>query len=256
MGRAPSLRADIPQNGVLGQAKKSPFWGATTSLWRVSIPKMGNRLKTLRNDRRWTQQEAADAMGISRGQYIKLERDERRLNTTYIALAAKAFGVSESQVIAKTSTVIPVVGLISAGGTIETAWEQQSEPLHEIEIPFPLGEDVIGLVVNGDSMWPKYDPGDVIVVSRSGESIEGLVGWEAAVRTADGNRYFKRLICGARKGLFDLESYNAPTIRGVEIEWAAGRIATIPASRWKRIVSAGLKSISKPGSGQEARRKF
>lgn len=206
---------------------------------------MGNRLRMLREQRGWTHQEAADAMGISRGQFIKLERDERRLNTMYIALAAKAFGVREADVFTESTNVIQVMGVISAGGAIETAWEQHSEPLHEIEIPFPFGQEIIGFEVRGESMWPKYDPGDVIVVPKAGEQIEQLIGWEAAVRTAEGNRYFKRLVPGATKGLFDLESYNAPTIRGVEVVWAAGRIATIPASRWKKIANEGAKSIVK-----------
>lgn len=60
---------------------------------------MNNRLKKLRTEARLTQDEAAAAMGVSRGQYIKLERGERRLTTDYIARAAKAFHVSQSAVI-------------------------------------------------------------------------------------------------------------------------------------------------------------
>jgi transcriptional regulator with XRE-family HTH domain len=63
---------------------------------------MNNRLKKLRADARLTQDEAAAAMGVSRGQYIKLERGERRLTTDYIARAAKAFHVSQSAVIEET----------------------------------------------------------------------------------------------------------------------------------------------------------
>jgi transcriptional regulator with XRE-family HTH domain len=60
---------------------------------------MGNKLKALREDRRWTQDMAAEAMGVSRGQYIKLERGERRLNVEYINRAAKAFGVMPSDIL-------------------------------------------------------------------------------------------------------------------------------------------------------------
>jgi transcriptional regulator with XRE-family HTH domain len=60
---------------------------------------MNNRLKKLRTDARLTQDEAAAAMGVSRGQYIKLERGERRLTADYIARAAKAFKVPQSAVI-------------------------------------------------------------------------------------------------------------------------------------------------------------
>lgn len=60
---------------------------------------MNNRLKKLRTAARLTQDEAAAAMGVSRGQYIKLERGERRLTSDYIAMAAKAFHVPQSAVI-------------------------------------------------------------------------------------------------------------------------------------------------------------
>lgn len=42
---------------------------------------------------------AAEAMGVSRGQYIKLERGERRLTVEYINRAAKAFGVRSSDIL-------------------------------------------------------------------------------------------------------------------------------------------------------------
>jgi len=53
-------------------------------------------------------------MRISRGQFIKLERGERKLTERTIALAARAFGVSEADVIADRVTV-PLVGFVGAG---------------------------------------------------------------------------------------------------------------------------------------------
>lgn len=63
------------------------------------LPVMGNNLKKLRNACRMTHDRAAEAMGVSKGQYIKLERGERRLTLEYINQAAKAFDVSPSDVI-------------------------------------------------------------------------------------------------------------------------------------------------------------
>ncbi len=201
---------------------------------------MGNNLKALREHRGWTQDEAAEAMGMSRGGYIKIERGENQLTSSTIARAAEIFGVNEANILAP-SSVIPIVALVSAGGGIETAWENLSEPLAEIEIPFHLGEDVIGFRIVGDSMWPKYDPDDVVVVARAGEPLESLLGWEAVVKTGDGDRYFKRIVRGARPHAYDLESYNAPTIRAREITWASGRIATVPAARWRMIERKAAK---------------
>lgn len=65
----------------------------------ASFPVMGNNLKILRKTAKLTQEEAADAMGVSKGQFIKLERGERRLTLEYITRAAKAFKVSVADVI-------------------------------------------------------------------------------------------------------------------------------------------------------------
>jgi len=137
---------------------------------------------------------------------------------------------------------VRVVGLIGAGGAIDTDWEQLTEPLFEIEIPFPLSGDAIGFQIDGDSMWPKYDSGDVIVVSRAGEPIESLYGQEAAVHVRDGGRFFKRIVQTPVAGLFDLESYNAPPMRGKEINWASGLIARVPASRWRKLNGSAVKA--------------
>lgn len=73
---------------------------------------MGNALKSLRDARGWTHEQAAEAMGVSRSQFIKLERGERRLTVDYIRTAAKAFGVPEAAIIAGPRP-IPVVGRLA-----------------------------------------------------------------------------------------------------------------------------------------------
>src|SRR5437868_470424 len=52
-----------------------------------------NKLRELRLARGWTRQEAADAAGMSFGQFVKLERGERRLTDYYLAALARAFEV-------------------------------------------------------------------------------------------------------------------------------------------------------------------
>jgi transcriptional regulator with XRE-family HTH domain len=65
---------------------------------------MGTNLRKLRTDRGWTHEEAAERMGISRGQFIKLERGERQLTDRTITLAAKAFGVSKGEIVDEVSS--------------------------------------------------------------------------------------------------------------------------------------------------------
>lgn len=120
------------------------------------------------------------------------------------------------------TNTIAVRGLIGAGAEIRPDAEQvPPEGLYEIAAPFPIPDGALAFRVEGDSQWPRYDPGDVVICWASGTDVEQVVGWEAAVRTADGHRYLKRILRGSGRGLFDLESYNAPPIRNVKLEWVA-----------------------------------
>ncbi|MGH6937004.1 MAG: S24 family peptidase, partial [Methylocella sp.] len=118
--------------------------------------------------------------------------------------------------------LVRVVGRIGAGAEIRPESEHLSpEGSYEIEVPFPVSADAIAFKVEGDGMWPRYDPDDVIICWRQGTNVEDLIGWEAAVRITDGKRYLKRIQRGAASGTFDLESHNAAPMRGVRIDWAA-----------------------------------
>ena len=60
---------------------------------------------------------------------------------------------------------VPIMGRVGAGATIEPEHEQvPPEGLGEVELPFPIAEETIAFEVAGDSMLPKYENGDVIVV--------------------------------------------------------------------------------------------
>lgn len=131
--------------------------------------------------------------------------------------------------------VVKVVGRIGAGAEIQPEFEQiPPEGLYEIEVPFPISTDAIAFQVEGDSMWPRYDPGDVIICWRQGTNVDEVVGWEAAVQTADGKRYLKRIQRGGTAGTFDLESHNAAPIRNVRIEWAAEIKGVVRTGQWRR----------------------
>jgi hypothetical protein len=130
--------------------------------------------------------------------------------------------------------IVQVVGRIGAGAEILPEFEQiPPEGLYEIEVPFPIANDAIAFQVEGDSMWPRYDPGDVIICWRQGTNVDEVVGWEAAVRTTDGKRYLKRIQRGGSSGTFDLESHNAAPIRGVRIEWAAEIKGVVRTGQWR-----------------------
>lgn len=136
---------------------------------------MGNNLKTLRISKGWTHDEAADAMGISRGSFIKLERGERKLHQDTLARAAKAFDVSREAILADDLKTAPApifmgerdlkVFAAAEGGPGEMV--VSTEPIELVPRPWYLRSvrDGFAVLVVGESMVPAFDPGDIAVVN-------------------------------------------------------------------------------------------
>ena len=125
---------------------------------------------------------------------------------------------------------VPIMGRIGAGATIEPEHEQvPPEGLGEIELPFPIAEETIAFEVAGDSMLPKYENGDVIVVFREQRHpISSFYGEEAAVRLKTGERYLKTIERGKSASVVNLTSFNAKPINGVKLEWIGEICVTLP----------------------------
>jgi hypothetical protein len=178
--------------------------------------------------------------------------DRRGITTETLAALAPVLQTTAAWLLEGVGGEVPrnlarVVGRIGAGAEILPEFEQiPTEGLYEIEVPFSIPEDSIAFEVEGDSMWPRYDPGDVIICWRHGEQADEVVGCEAAVRTADGKRYLKRIRRGALSGTFDLESHNAAPIRGVHLEWVGGIQAVVRTGQWRRLNGKDRKG----GGGQ------
>lgn len=200
--------------------------------------KYPNRIAALRNDAGLTQEQAADAMGMSLGGYRKLEYGERRLKAEQITAAARAFNVSEADVLLSNKTVAGM-GYIGAGATIEPDFEQTPpEGLFTVELPFAVPEGLVAFEVKGDSMLPRYDDGDVVLVYvEQQRATEMLLGEEVAVRTTSGARYLKRLMRGSGGKRFNLESWNAKTIEDVTLEWIGEIYLTVRSGQIRRIES-------------------
>lgn len=134
-------------------------------------------------------------------------------------------------------TRVPVMGMIGAGATIEPEYEQiPVDGLHHIELQIPVPEELIAFQVEGDSMMPRYDDGDVILVWKDQKrSLESFYGQEAAVRTSDGRRFLKTILYGKTRAVVNLQSFNAKLMEGVRLEWIGEIYSTIRADQIHRI---------------------
>ena len=132
---------------------------------------------------------------------------------------------------------VPIMGRVGAGAAIEPEHEQvPPEGLGEIELPFPISEETIAFEVSGDSMLPKYENGDIIVVFKEQQHpVSSFYGEEAAVRLKTGERYLKTIERGKSATQVNLISFNAKPINGVKLEWIGEICVTLPRGQIERL---------------------
>src|SRR6476469_8308131 len=132
---------------------------------------------------------------------------------------------------------VRIKGRVGGGASIEPEHEQvPPEGLGEVELPFPITEETIAFEVAGDSMLPKYENGDVIVVYRQQRHpLSSFYGEEAAVRLKTGERYLKTIGRGKSPTLVNLTSFNAKPINGVKLEWIGEICVTLPRGQIERL---------------------
>lgn len=121
---------------------------------------------------------------------------------------------------------VPLTGRIGAGGTIIFEDLGVDNPMPK---PPGFSGPLEALEVIGDSMWPKYNSGDVVYISRSFDGVlPKYIGEFCAVRLDTGETYLKQLMKGDKPGRFTLRSLNAADIDNVSVSWATPIVFVLP----------------------------
>jgi repressor LexA len=169
----------------------------------------------------------ANAMGVRPGAVSEILSGIRLIKASEIADIVAYLDLNS----------VPIMGRVGAGAVIEPEYEQvPPEGLGEVELPFPISEETIAFEVAGDSMLPKYENGDIIVVYREQRHPLGsFYGEEAAVRLKSGERYLKTIERGKSPSVVNLTSFNAKPIVGVKLEWIGEICMTLPRGQIKRL---------------------
>ena len=186
----------------------------------------------------------AQAMGVRPGAVSEILSGIRLIKASEIAPITEYLGLNS----------VPIMGRVGAGASISPEHEQMPpEGLGDIELPFPIAEETIAFEVAGDSMLPKYENGDVIVVYREQRHpLASFYGEEAAVRLKTGERYLKTIERGKSANMVNLTSFNAKPINGVKLEWIGEICMTLPRGQIGRLraKTAGRARKARHGSRQ------
>lgn len=130
-----------------------------------------NRIKDLRNANNIKQSDLAAAISVSTAALSGYETGKFQADISTYKKIAEYFNVTldyllGNDTIGTTGTRIPVLGSVPAGIPLEAIediidWE---------EIPRTMcsgGREYFALQVAGDSMWPDYLPGDIVIIRKS-----------------------------------------------------------------------------------------
>lgn len=130
-----------------------------------------NILNELRKKRGILQKEIAKELKISQQAYANYENGKRQPDIEMLSKIADYFGVSVDYLLGRTETMpktkgvkIPVLGNVAAGIPIDAI----EEIIDYEEIPEEMARngEFFGLRINGDSMSPRIEIGDVVIVRK------------------------------------------------------------------------------------------
>lgn len=140
---------------------------------------IGTRLRHLRKMSGNTQGELAKKIYVTASSIGMYERDERTPSTEVLKKYSQLFDVSLDYILGNERPVegqdyitINVYGSIPAGIPIEAIEDiSDTEDLSLKE--YDRNKEYLGLVVDGDSMYPKYLDGDTIIIEKTPDCESG-----------------------------------------------------------------------------------
>jgi transcriptional regulator with XRE-family HTH domain len=186
-----------------------------------ALPEQAERLRAARELRGFSDAHAAATFfGWNYSTYSQHERGERGL-TRAAARYAVAFRVSESWLLTgegvRDSTRVPIFGRIGAGSLVSID-DDETELTAGDWADLPDAAKCWALVVQGDSMRPRFFPGEVVLFSRQASNLADLVSQYCMVQIAStGERFVKILRKGRSENRWRLESHNADPMEDVEL---------------------------------------
>ncbi len=173
---------------------------------------LGTRLKNLRKSKKLTQQQVADAIGVSKTSVIYWEKDENLPKHDSLMTLAQILGVTSDYLLSGKGSdsldknvanpfpiagrLVPVISWVQAGTWTTADSVPIGTEFKEWLPPNPkCGKNGYGLIVVGESMSPDFRPSDKIYVNPDFQ-ISDLKTGDLVIVSCDGETEatFKKLI--------------------------------------------------------------
>lgn len=173
---------------------------------------LGTRLKALRKNKKITQQQVADAIGVSKTSVIYWEKDENLPKHDSLMALARVLGVTSDYLLngkggssfdnnisiplPLAGRLVPVISWVQAGSWTSVESVPAGTQFDEWLPPNPkCGKNGYGLEVVGESMLPDFRPGDKIYVNPDFQPDE-LKTADLVIMSCEGDAEatFKKLI--------------------------------------------------------------
>lgn len=167
--------------------------------------KFSKNLKFLREKKGISKNKLGEMVGVNQTTIGRWESEEITPSIDNVEEVAKVLNVGLPDLIIKDlsfgndnlveiddTVQIPVLGIIKAGIPIEA----QEEILEYVEIPKKWtlgGKRFYGLKISGDSMFPKYQEGDIVIFEQN-EDKELYNGKDCAVMVNGYDATFKKVL--------------------------------------------------------------
>ena len=194
-----------------------------------------NIIKSLRQSKGLSQAQLARECGVHQTAVSQWENGHTLPDRAALASLSRIFAVSVDYLMGKPDnaekTLVPVLGFVRAGIPVEAV----EEILDYEEIPALLAStgEFFGLRVRGESMLPRFCPGDVVIVRRQ----EDVDSGEIAVVMVNGqDAAIKKVIKkGASLMLVSLNTDYEPLI------FSASEVSSLPVTVCGKVVELRAK---------------
>lgn len=205
-------------------------------------------LKIIMDAEQWKMKPLSLAAGMGESGVRDLFRHESSPKVANAVALAKAVGRSVDEivqigiegVIEAVAGSVAVAGRVGAGAQVDLvdAYEK-GDGLFRVAVPEGVSpRGIVAVEVEGDSMSPIYQPGEILFYSREALGVPSeAIGRICVCEDEAGKAWVKIVRVGREEGTFSLISLNpeAENMHGVRLRWAAPVRINLPPEYVRRI---------------------